>query len=267
MKTQHNAYEISPVRTLSIFLLLALLLPACSGSSGSASLPAGLSDAVTGKVDVGGVELYYICAGEGSPTVILEAGGGQDSSSWELVMLYSRGYTRVCAYDRANLGKSGSASKPRTFNDSTNDLHTLLQNASIEGPYIMAGHSMGGMLIRLYADQHPEDVLGLVLVDSAHPDMGERLLSILPPEKSGEYKSFKTWRQYGNWMSSSDGNESFDDEGMNMRESNEQVRAVKSLGDLPLVVISRSPQNPVMVGGFPSLPDDVNTALMQQWQD
>lgn len=248
--------------------ILVQLLTACSSpSTAPTPMAAGMSNWVEGKVDAGGYELYYICVGEGSPTVILEAGGGGDSSGWELVMLYYRSYTRVCAYDRANLGKSDSASKPRTFDDMTRDLHTLLQKLPIEGPYVLAGHSMGGMLIRLFASQYPEDVVGLVLVDSAHPDMGDRLLATLPSETAGEDKSFKTWRQYATWMSTSEGKASVDAEGVDMRVSNGQVRAVKSLGNLPLAVVSRSPNNPVMVGGFPSLPEEINTALMQQWQD
>ncbi len=91
---------------------------------------------VEGKVDVGGYELHYTCVGEGKPTVILEAGSENDSSAWNLVMVYYRKYTRICAYDRANLGKSDLASKPRTFEEMTRDLHALLQNVPIEGPYV-----------------------------------------------------------------------------------------------------------------------------------
>jgi hypothetical protein len=147
------------------------------------------------------------------------------------------------------------------------DLHALLVNAPVEGPYILVGHSMGGMLVRLYADQYPEDVLGLVLVDSAHPDMGDRLLANLPARSPFESKSLKAWRQYGSWLSASNGLEPDNPEGVDAKIGNEQIRAVKSLGDLPLVVISRSPNNPVLAEAMPALPEEINTGLLQMWQD
>ena len=256
------------LRLLMSATILILLMTACLATSSATPTPmaTGLSDVVEGKVDVGGYALYYTCAGEGSPTMILEAGGPGDSTHWELVRVYMGAAPRVCAYDRANLGKSDPAPKPRTFTDMTRDLHTLLEKAPIEGPYVLVGHSMGGMLVQLYASQYPEEVVGLVLVDSAHPDMGDRLLAALPPETTGEPKNLKPWRQYGTWMSTSNGQAPFDVEGVDMKVSNEQVRAVKSQGDLPLAVISRSPNNPIMAPQMPSLPDDINANLMRLWQ-
>lgn len=251
--------------------LFTLLLTACASLSPTSPAPTplatGLSDMISGKVDVGGYALYYTCAGEGSPTVILEAGGPADSTMWELVMVYYQGYTRICAYDRANLGNSDSVPKPRTFADMTRDLHALLENAPIEGPYILAGHSMGGMLVRLYASQYPDDVVGLVLVDSAHPEMGVHLLAALPPEAAGEPESLQAWREYGTWLATSDGRGPRDVEGVDLKVSNEQARAVESLGDLPLIVISRSPNNPILAAQMPSLPEEINTPLLQEWQE
>lgn len=255
------------VHCLSLLFLFVLVLTACLPDSTPIHPAAGLFDVVSGKVDVGGYELYYTCAGEGSPTVILEAGGPSESSVWDLVRVYMGSSPRVCAYDRANLGKSDSAPKPRTFTDMTRDLHTLLQNVPIKGPYVLVGHSMGGMLVQLYASQYPEDVVGLVLVDSGHPDMGDRLLALLPPETANEDKSFKDWRQYGNYLSAAKGQEAYAVEGVDATISNEQVRAVKSLGDLPLAVVTRSLNNPIMVGGMPDLPEAINRQLMQQWQE
>jgi pimeloyl-ACP methyl ester carboxylesterase len=265
MNTRYIAQRIFKVRCMSTVFLLALVVTACSPAS--TPLPPSLSDAISGKVDVGGYELYYTCVGEGSPTVILEAGSEGNVSTWDLVMLYYRKYTRVCAYDRANLGKSDPAPKPRTFEDMTRDLHALLQNVPIEGPYVLTGYSMGGMLVQLYASQYPSDVVGVVLVDSSHPDVGVRLLAALPPETAGEDQDIKLWREYATWMTTSTGKSKFDSEDVNNLLSMEQMRAVKTLGDIPLAVVSRSPENPNMVGFLPSLSDDINTKFMQLWQD
>ncbi len=249
---------------LKLFVIV-VLLTACSPSS--TPLPPSLSDAISGKVDVGDYELYYICVGEGSPTVILEAGSGNDISVWDLVMLYYQKYTRICAYDRANLGKSDHASTPRTYDDMTRDLHALLQIVPIEGPYVLAGYSMGGNLVRLYAGQYPEDVVGVVLVDSFHPDAGIRLASILPPAKPGEDEGLAVWREYAQWAQTSAGNSKFDPEDVNNAVSMEQAKAVESLGDMPLAVISRNPDNPDIMPGLPPLPDEINIKVMQLWQD
>ena len=265
MNAHLHTHKAPKSRNLAILFMLALLLASCSSSS--TPLPPSLSDAVTGKADVGGYELNYICVGEGSPTVILEAGNGNDTSVWELTMLYYQRYTRICAYDRANLGKSDHAPTPRTYEDMTRDLHALLQNIPIEGPYVLAGFSMGGILVQLYAGEFPEDIVGVVLVDSFHPDAGGRLASLLPPETPGEDEGLALWREYATWSQVSDGRSKFDPEDVNNLVSMEQARAVKSLGDIPLAVISRNPDNPDIMPGMPTLPDDINTKVMLAWQE
>lgn len=247
--------------------ILLVLMMACSSPT-PMSQPTTPAPTPSGMVDVGGHRLYYQCRGHGSPTVILEAGGPGDSTSWSRVTADIARTTRVCAYDRANLGKSDKGiPKPRTFQDMTRDLQALLENAHIGGPYILAGHSMGGMLVRVFADQHPEEVAGLVLVDSAHPDMGPRLLAGLPTESADEPENIKAWRLYLTWMSDSNGREQNDLEGVDLRVSNGQVKATKPLGDLPLVVISRSPDNPILAAGMPPLPAETIAKLRQIWGD
>jgi pimeloyl-ACP methyl ester carboxylesterase len=228
----------------------------------------------SGMVDVGGYSLYYECSGQGSPTVILESGGGGVSSYWADVVNGIKDITRVCMYDRANLGRSDRVSGTRTFYDMTRDLQALLENAHIGGPYILVGWSMGGMLVRIYADQHSKDVVGVVLLDSAHPDMGDRLMACLPPESADEPENIQFLRQYFTWMSdSSNGSPFTSGEGaeMDTRTNNQQSRAVSTLGDLPLVVISQAPNIPglglPMITSRGPLPAEIDTCLQQIWQE
>ena len=141
-----------------------------------------------GLVDIGGRSLYLDCRGSGSPTVILEAGFGNDGEIWDSVALPEDAtgpavlpavatFTRVCAYDRPGTyrdpgfpGRSDPVAVPRTAGDIVADLHALLIAANIPGPYVMVGHSFGGLIVRLYASNYPKDVAGLVLVDAAHED-------------------------------------------------------------------------------------------------
>jgi pimeloyl-ACP methyl ester carboxylesterase len=199
--------------------------------------------------------------------VILEAGSEADSSSWAAVVDGIKGTTRVCAYDRANLGRSDHVPGTRTFHDMTRDLQVLLEEAHIGGPYILVGHSMGGMLVRIFADQHPEEVAGIVLVDSAHPDMGSRLLACLPPESADESETIRFLRQWFTWMSDSSHElPLIDSEVQNTLVGNRQVRDVESLGDLPLVVISQAPNIPGL--GYPIMaPPEIDACLRGTWQD
>ena len=119
-------------------------------------------------VDVGGIRLHLYCLGEGSPTVILEAGLGGSVYDWGLVHEKLAATTRVCAYDRAGLGWSDSVTAPLFSAEMAQVLHTLLQNAGIEGSFVMVGHSAGGLQVRAFANQFPEEVVGMVLVDSSH---------------------------------------------------------------------------------------------------
>lgn len=119
-------------------------------------------------VDIGGYRLHINCQGAGSPTVIMEAGLGNPGLVWSLVQPGAARQTRVCVYDRAGLGWSDPSPHPRTAKVMVQELHSLLDRAHIEGPYILVGHSFGGLLMRLYARSYPRQVFGLVLVDSYH---------------------------------------------------------------------------------------------------
>lgn len=117
-------------------------------------------------VDVGGYRLHLQCVGTGSPTVVLDAGLGGTSLDWALVLPELAQTTRVCAYDRAGMGWSESGPEPRTPEQNAHELHTLLTNAGIAGPYVLVGHSLAGKNVRLFAARYPDQVAGMVLVDA-----------------------------------------------------------------------------------------------------
>jgi len=116
-------------------------------------------------VDVGGYKLHIFCMGQGSPTVILDHVGAGNSAQWGLVQPEIAKMTRVCAYDRAGFGWSDPGPAPRDARQNVQELHALLTNAHIAPPYVLVGHSFGGDVARLYADQYRDQVAGMVLVD------------------------------------------------------------------------------------------------------
>ncbi len=118
---------------------------------------------------VGGVEQHLHCIGRGAPTVILEAGAFSHSVNWALVQPGLAEATRVCAYDRAGLAWSGS--RPGSVDGPTRarQLHALLNAAGERGPYVMVGHSFGGLLVREFQRQQAQDVVGVAAIDSSFP--------------------------------------------------------------------------------------------------
>lgn len=126
-------------------------------------------------IDVGGYKLHLACRGQGSPTVLLEAGLNDFSVQWALVQPVVAQFTRVCAYDRAGLGWSEPSPHPRTSATMIDELHTLLRKAGESAPYVLVGHSFGGITMRGFAQQYPEQVAGLLLVDAAHEAQRARI--------------------------------------------------------------------------------------------
>lgn len=127
-----------------------------------------------------GRRLYVTCQGQGSPTVILEAGFGATSQAWSRVQPALARLTRVCAYDRAGYGLSDPGPLPRDGGAIAKDLDQALISAKIAGPFVMVGHSAGGLYVRLFADRRPADVVGMVLVDTS-VDHQDRQLAIFGP--------------------------------------------------------------------------------------
>jgi pimeloyl-ACP methyl ester carboxylesterase len=164
-------------RIMSGFLILIFVLTAVTYLAGAfAKRQLARSNLIPGKLtNVGAFNMHIYCTGEGSPTVLLEAGLNDFFVSWSKVQPEVARVTHVCSYDRAGLGWSDTSPQPRTSEVMVQELHTLLQNTGIEGPYVLVGHSFGGINMRLFAKQYPDEVAGMVLVDSAHEQQIERL--------------------------------------------------------------------------------------------
>lgn len=169
--------------TLAITLAVAAPAVACQGEEGS-SLPSdgsvaeasssvdpsAASQDIDDVIDIGnGRSLYVRCTGTGSPTVLMEGGDGDTSDSYAFAEPSIAEVTRVCVYDRANLGQSGPARGPRELKDYVQDLESLLGAAEIDGPYVLVGTSGGGFITAGYAVTHPKDVAGMVLIDTGAP--------------------------------------------------------------------------------------------------
>jgi pimeloyl-ACP methyl ester carboxylesterase len=187
--TRSHGFRFWITRILLGLLALMMVL-AASGAGYEAIMAAG--DATRypppGRlVDVGGYRLHINCGGAGSPTVVLEGGMFASSSMWAWAQPELAQHTRVCAYDRAGLGWSDSGSAPRDARQIADELHTLLANAGETGPFVLVGHSLGGVSTRVYAVQYSDDIAGVVLVEATHPEVLTRLPAELaagftPPE-------------------------------------------------------------------------------------
>ncbi len=220
----------------------------------------GSGDGEYALVDVGGYRLAVHCIGEGSPTVVLETGLGAPSEYWEPVQQQIAGLTRVCLFDRAGRGKSDPVPTPRTCADMVADLRALLRNARIPAPYVLVGNSLGGMNARLYAHRHPEEVAGLVLVDGSHQDQFTRIGEALPepdPDSPDSHKGFYRFWAGGGWRDPANNPEKVD-----FVASREQLRAIGSLGDLPVVVLASG----VFLHETPTRPE-AGPRLHETWQD
>src|SRR5215207_4027128 len=220
-------------------------------------------------VDVGDHSFHINCIGQGSPTVILEAANLGMSAHWVRVQQQLAQTTRVCAYDRAGMGWSERGPEPRDARQVSSELHSLLKGAGTEGPYVMVGHSYGGLYARMYAARYSEEVAGVVLVDSSHPEQftrspegramyeqTRRLGAVLPfltrlgvirlsnyfpahPDLPSQQRA-----QIEAFNSSTRHLSTTVEEFRATPETAAQVRSTQSLGNKPLVVISAGTQPP-----------------------
>jgi pimeloyl-ACP methyl ester carboxylesterase len=146
-----------------------------------------------GSFEANGRQLYLLCLGTGSPTIVLEAHEGGTVSVMRKLQEELAARTTTCAYDRANLSFSGSAPTPRTAKDVVDDLHALLAASAVPGPYLLVGQEAGGLFVQLYARTYPDQVAGVVALDPiapAHPWLDEVSKLFTAQEYAGEKSSY-----------------------------------------------------------------------------
>ena len=138
------------------------------------------------KVDVGGHSLQLLIGGQGSPAVIFEGGFGVGIASWSRVQKDVAAFAQTVSYDRAGLGQSDLGPKPRSAKQIATELHVALQKSGIKPPYVMVGHSFGGIYVRVFADMYPDEVAGLVLIDPSQESFNDWLIKNQPERLKAE---------------------------------------------------------------------------------
>jgi len=146
------------------------------------------------RISVGDHSLFLDCTGiQKGPTVILLAGAGDDTTAiWDKVQPNVAAFSRVCSYDRMGMGQSDHIPRKQSETEIVEDLHQLLTNAKVPAPYVLVGHSMGGIYARKFAETYPNTVAGFVFVDSAHEEQVWRYTKIAPMLLS-EYQEWPNW--------------------------------------------------------------------------
>jgi pimeloyl-ACP methyl ester carboxylesterase len=204
-------------------LIAGMMGPGRLVAGGRRKLERGWLILTGGLVNVGGYYLRMESKGEGRPVVVMDSGLNQPRITWGRVPAEVATFTRVVVYDRAGLGESNPGPTPRTSQQIVKELHQLLVHAGIPGPYVLVGHSFGGLNIRLYASQYPNEVAGMVLVDASHEDEYSRLAAIMPAQEREAYLLHEGGRNY---------------ERVDLLASAAEVRAGGTLKTMPLIVLT-----------------------------
>jgi pimeloyl-ACP methyl ester carboxylesterase len=281
-----------PILRLIPYLIIILLMPFLCGIvwQASANSSETKQNPQPGQlVAVDDHQLHIYCIGQGSPTVVLESGVPEWSIHWRKVQKEVARFTRVCAYDRAGYGWSEPGPEPRTATQIVTELHTLLANAGEKGPFVLAAHSLWGPAALLYQHNYPDEVSGLVLVESWSPELFSPTPAVIQQsisinESLGKMAPFGLLRflrrtgilplddllkadllpedvrpalqsemvSQGMWATMSQ-------EYRAMDESAKQLQVLDSLGDLPLVVIKAGQREP---NDYP--PDEVWDQTQEQ---
>jgi pimeloyl-ACP methyl ester carboxylesterase len=216
---------------------------------------------VDGRFDIGGRSIRLQCWGTGTPTVVVDAGLGTapvEDAGWQRIAARIAPTTRICLHDRAGLGGSDRAPQTvRTSLDAANDLHAALRKAGVDGPYLLVAHSIGGLHAQVFASRYPQEMAGLVLVSSIHPEQMTKWLSLLPSASPGEEKPLTETRVFLTGMIE---DPSRNEERFDWRTSAAQARRLRSLGDKPVIVATHSPRFRMVPGLSQPLADRLEDA-------
>jgi pimeloyl-ACP methyl ester carboxylesterase len=171
MVVQARRHLRSRSRRLVLYPVVAVMaLAAVGGGYETVGAATDAEVAMPGElIEVNGHSMHLNCTGSGSPTVVLQPGGGEMSSNMGWLAPRIAAETRVCVYDRPGRGWSEPVTNPQDATEIASDLHTLLERGNVPGPYVFAGHSFGGLYVLTYAAMFPEDVAGLVVIDTTAP--------------------------------------------------------------------------------------------------
>lgn len=185
------------------------------------------------RLDVGGYKLYINCEGhvrKGVPLVVMDAGMGNSSESWLGIQPKVAEFARVCIYDRAGLGNSDLSIHNQTTTQIAVDIHNLLARAGVPGPLVLVGHSLGGINARMYASMYPREVIGMVLVDSAHEEQFARMDALIPEEIKKQFPPSAF--------------EPMGPEKIDFKDTERRTRISKWHADIPLIVLTAANARP-----------------------
>ena len=224
---------------------ISKILAAACGLVAVCAAPAAAEErpVIDGRFDIGAREMRLACSGAGGPTVVIDAGMGTapvEDPGWQRIAAQVSPVTRVCLVDRAGLGGSDPApTGPRTSLDAARDLHAVLAKAGEQGPFLLVGHSVGGLHAQVFAAQYPADTAGMVLVSSTHPDQIPTWLALLPPAAEGEEKALTEARAF---LTSTEADPTKNEERLDMKASAAEAHQLVSLGNKPVIVATHSPR-------------------------
>lgn len=168
--------------------------------------------------------------GQGKPTIVIEAAMGETLKSWSDLQQELSLITRVVTYDRLGLGKSDMTDTPRTIENLSSDLNEFLSKNSIPGPYLFIGHSLGTSIIRKYQNDHPENVLGMILIDPMHEDQFDRLMAIKSKEE--QEKTLRDRADFEKTLKTGERNEA-----IQYHQQRAAMRDVKFPNNIPITII------------------------------
>lgn len=282
-----------PARIGTTIVLLCLLV----GSGGVAFNALSIRHyrqiaGIPGKLyDIGGYSMHLFCTGEGSPTIVLSSGLGDDFTGWAKVQPVLSQQTRVCSYDRAGFGWSQSRPGVQDADAISSQLHQLIEAAAVQRPFVLVGHSISGIYLRSYAAHYPGDLAGLVFVDGATPLQDDRIPKELVTIQENQrhqmpwqkllmtlgwyrlqgvctsippgFEAYSAWIKADSCIPSQ--MDAIENELDAEHTSGEETIHAGPFGDLPVLILSRDPD--VLASNWPAAVSKANSIAWSQMQE